>query len=518
MKTNTVIPFVVCLAFGLVCSAECLADKPNIILILADDLGWGDVSCNNLDTPLKTPALDSIANEGIRLTNAHTPSSVCTPTRYGLLTGRYPWRSYLQKEVLAYYCPALITEGKTTIASYLKSQGYRTAGFGKWHLGLGWTAVNGDPKNWRSHWATRELDVALQAQNGIDHTKPFKNSTVDVGFDTYFGTPSNCSRLPFFIQDNRVFGQPQLDKKGQLRDPACARDKVDDIFVSKAIDFIKKHEKHHSDQPFFVYLPLNAIHAAVTVPKRFASQSKMSAREDKILWTNESVAKMIAVLDEMNLKDDTLVIFTSDNGPNLSQLARKKGHLSAGPYRGAKTSVWDGGSRVPFLVRWPGHIPAGVTTDRLFCLTDVLASFAGLCGTPLPDGAGPDSFNMLPTLLHKQDEITGRAELVTASYRGFLTLRQGKWKAVFGTKWTGGYPHELVGGLPPAGTLPDDPAIGQLYDISVDPFEQEDLWKKRPEVVKSLLRELERIKQLDKPDEIRWQQGESPNRLIKETH
>ncbi|MBT5816560.1 MAG: sulfatase-like hydrolase/transferase [Opitutales bacterium] len=155
MKTTTAIPFVVCLAFGLVCSAECLADKPNILLILADDFGWGDTSCNNADTPLKTPAIDRIANEGIRFTNAHTPSAVCAPTRYGLLTGRYPWRSYLKQRVLSGYCPALIPKGRTTIPSYLKSQGYRTAGFGKWHLGMDWTPVEGDPENWKEHWKTR---------------------------------------------------------------------------------------------------------------------------------------------------------------------------------------------------------------------------------------------------------------------------------------------------------------------------------------------------------------------------
>ena len=195
-------------------ASKATVNRPNIIIILADDFGWGDASCNYPTTPLKTPAIDRLAKEGIRLTNAHAPSSVCTPTRYGLLTGRYPWRSYLKKGVLAFYAPAMITKDRTTIASYLKSLGYRTGGFGKWHLGLDWTPIAGDPANWRAHWQTRVFAEAMKVQNGIDHTRPFKNGPIDVGFDTFFGTPSNCSRLPFFIADDRVYGTLERDRKG----------------------------------------------------------------------------------------------------------------------------------------------------------------------------------------------------------------------------------------------------------------------------------------------------------------
>ena len=477
--------------------------KPNIVIILADDFGWGDASCNNPDSPIKTPNIDRIAAEGIRFTNAHTPSSVCTPTRYGLLTGRYPWRSYLKEKVLAYYAPAMITEGRTTLASYLKSQGYRTGGFGKWHLGLDWTPVEGDPANWRSQWETRDPKVAARVTKGIDHTKPFRNGPVDIGFDTYFGTASNCNRLPFFIQDDRVVGDPQPDQKGLMRDPACARDKVDDIYVDKAIEFIESHKKQHEDRPFFVYLPLNAIHGAVAVPERFIGKTEMSKREDKILWANQSVGRILAALDRLKLSEDTLAIFTTDNGPTNSASAREKGHQPTGPYRGLKTSVWDGGTRVPFVARWPGRIPVGATTDQLIGLTDMLATLAALCGKTLPGGAGPDSVNQLPVLLQQKEKITRRPALVTASYRGFLTLRKDNWKAVFGTKWTGGHTNDAYGGRPPKGTPPDDPSIGQLYNIVRDPYEQKDLWERRPEIVEKLRRELEEIKQLYEIDESR---------------
>jgi len=489
------------IALGLTCTYGAEVAQPNIIIILADDFGWGDASCNNPASPLKTPAIDRIAKEGIRFTNAHTPSAVCTPTRYGLLTGRYPWRSYLKDKVLPYYAPALITADRTTIASYLKSRRYRTAGFGKWHLGLDWTPVEGDPMKWRSHWETRDIREAVRVSRGIDHTKPFKNSPVDIGFDTYFGTPSNCSRMPFFIEDNRVVGHPKRDKRGLPRDPACARDKVDDIYVAKAIGFIESHEEQHADRPFFIYLPLNAIHGAVSVPKRFQGKTGMALREDKIPWVNESVGKMLAALDRLKLKDDTLLIFTADNGPINSPTARKKGHQPTGPYRGLKTNVWDGGTRVPFVARWPGHIPAGATTDHLIGLTDMLATIAAVCGEPLPAGAGPDSVNQLPALLRQKDAIAQRPALVTASYRGFLTLRDEKWKAVFGTKWSGGHPGAAYGGPPQKGMPPDAPSIGQLYNLLDDPCERQDLWDRHPEVVETLRLELQKIKHLDKSDE-----------------
>jgi arylsulfatase A-like enzyme len=242
------------------------------------------------------------------------------------------------------------------------------------------------------------------------------------------------------------------------------------------------------------------------VPERFVGKSDLAWREDKILWMNESVGKMLAAIDRLKLDDDTLVIFTADNGPVNSPIARDRGHLGAGPYRGLKTNVWDGGTRVPFLARWPGRIQAGGVTDNLIGLTDVLATIADLCGAPLPEGAGPDSVSQRASFLQEKDRIEERPALVTASNFGYLAIRKGKWKAIFGTKWSGGISSKkgTYGFTPPKGTPPDAPDIGQLYDISVDPFEQEDLWEKRLEVVESLRRELERIKQLDQSDDIRW--------------
>ena len=293
-----------------------------------------------------------------------------------------------------------------------------------------------------------------------------------------------------------------------VQHPDCERDKVDDLYVDKAIAFIEDHGKHHGDKPFFVYLPLNAIHSAARCPKRYQGKSSFSEREDKIHWVNESVAEMLSTIDRLKLADDTLVLFTSDNGPNCVREAIEAGHLSAGPYRGFKTCSWDGGTRVPLVARWPGHIPEAVTTDNLIGLTDVLATIAAICGEPLPAGAGPDSVNQLPLLLQQKEQISLRPSFVTTSNSGLYSLRQGKWKVIFGTKWSGGikakgYGFEKI----PDGTPkddPNDPELGQLYDLSVDPYETNDLWGNRPEVVATLRQELSRIQQLEPSDEIRW--------------
>jgi arylsulfatase A-like enzyme len=397
----------------------------------------------------------------------------------------------------------MITKDHVTIPSFLKSHNYRTAGFGKWHTGLDWTPIEGDPVNWRSHWNSDARNAAVTVGRGIDHGKPFGNAPTDVGFDTYFGTPSNASRLPFFIEDNWVAGNPKPDGKGLMRDPTLARDTVDDVYVAKAIRFIKSHQKDHPDRPFFVYLPVNAIHGAVDVPKRFQGETRMTIREDKIPWVNESVGKVLDALDDRDLANNTLVVFTSDNGPLNSPVARANGHQPTGPYRGVKSNVYDGGTRVPFLARWPGHIPAGTTSDQLACLTDMLATVAELCQTPLRREDHPDSFSLLSTLQQKNGE-TARDNLVTLSYGGFLTIRQGRWKAVFGTKWTGGHPTPKYGGERPKTVPPNSPEIGQLFDISNDPYEKHDVWEEHSEVVQNLRRELGRIKGLIDDDPQNW--------------
>lgn len=463
--------------------------RPNVLLILADDFGWGDASCNNPEAVFQTPNIDRIAAEGTRFSNAHTPHAVCTPTRYALLTGRYCWRTELREGVLPGYGRSLIRPGRLTLASMLKRQGYRTGAFGKWHLGLDWTPVEGDPGDW--HWGTQ---VWIQAKKAIamigariDHTKPLTVGPTHLGFDKAFITPSNNSRIPFFVRDDRVDGEPRPDKDGTLRDERVQRDTVDDVHVREAIAFLDDWKQQHADGPFFVYLPLNAIHATTKPPARFQGKTVDGVQGDKALWLDESVGKMLAALEGLGVLGDTLVIFTSDNGPlPPSRYNPDTPHRAAGPYRGYKTDAWDGGCRIPFLVRWPGKVEAGRVSDALVSLTDVMATLAALVGEELPEWGGEDSFNQLPLWLGESDQ-SARDHLVTQSNVGAMTIRSGGWKLILGTKGSGG--PRTPGAEPIMVTIPwrfDQPIAGQLYHIATDPYERDDCYERCPDKVAHL--------------------------------
>ena len=358
--------------FGLFLPSVVHADqRPHIILMLADDLGWGDVSCNQPGNVYKTPQIDRIAREGLRMTNAHAPHSVCTPTRYALLTGRYCWRTFVREGVLPGYGKPLIDKRRMTLASLAKQHGYTTGAFGKWHIGMEWTPIDGDPGDF--HYGSQLHGPGANAALGtisrrVNHTAPISGGPTDIGFDTFFGTPSNRSRIPVFIRDDRVVGSPERNKSGMMQDPTMRGDTVDDIYAEEAVAFIEEAVKQQ--KPFFVYLPFNAIHGAVTVPEEFQGESGVSDRGDKCLWLDRSVGSVLACLDRTGQSEKTLLVFTSDNGPFAARGSDlEKGHDASGPYRGFKTDAWDGGTRVPFLVRWPGKVEPGRVSDHLFCLT-----------------------------------------------------------------------------------------------------------------------------------------------------
>lgn len=463
--------------------------KPNIILILADDYGWGDVSCNNPDAAFQTPNLDRIANEGVRFANAHTPHSVCTPTRYSVLTGRYAWRTHVREGVLAGYGKAMIHPGRLTLPSMLKQHGYRTGAFGKWHLGLDWEPVEGDPGDW--HWGTQvfaNTNAAIPLiGKRVDHTKPVRIGPTHIGFDTAYITPSNNTRIPVWFKDDRVIGNFAPDETGLMRDPSVQRDSVDDFHVAHMLQFIDDTKQRNADQPFFVYLPLNAAHGATLPPERFKGKSKDGSRGDKCLWVNESVGKVLDALDERGIADETLLIFTTDNGPiPPGRYNADTPHRAAGPYRGYKTDIWDGGFRVPFLVRWPDRIKAGSVHHGLLCLTDIFATIASLMGDELPEWAGEDSINQLPAFLGETDDSL-RQNMITQSNIGPMAFRRGQWKLIVDTTGSGG--PKTPGAEPVIITAPWQAVpskVGQLYNIERDPYEQNNLWDQLPEVVEEL--------------------------------
>jgi len=488
LVTSLAVACVVFYATGSRAEGNAKGERPNVVLILSDDVGWGDISCYQPSNVFKTPAIDRLASEGIRFTNAHAPNSVCTPTRYALLTGRYCWRTFVREGVLPGYSKPLIAPNRMTLATLLKQQGYATGAFGKWHLGMDWKPVHGDdPGDFHFGSQIQGSRAALAAISlRVDHTAPVKGGPIDVGFDAFFGTPSNCKRIPVFIRDDRVVGSPVRDKSGLMRDPEMRFDTVDDLYVDEAIKFIDSAVENKV--PFFVYLALNAIHGAVDVPQKFKGKSGVSERADKCLWVNKSVERVCDALEASGQTDNTLVIFTSDNGPKAAPEELRMGHDASGPWRGFKTDVWEGGTRVPFIARWPGHIEPGSTSDNLLSLSDVLATLAAITGQSLPTWAGEDSFNQLPALLG--DETSpARKSMITQSYTGILSIRLGKWKLILDTLGSGGlYRYSLE--VQPHATMapwrPDKSNTGQLYDLEQDLYETTNVFQEHPEVVQEL--------------------------------
>jgi arylsulfatase A len=448
---------------------------PNIVLVLADDLGYGDPHCYNKDSKAPTPNLDRLATQSMRFTDAHTPCAVCTPTRYGLLTGRYCWRTSLKRGVHNGYSPLLIEPKRVTLASLLKQHGYVTAGIGKWHLGLG--------------------DAAK-----TDFSKPLRPGPCSVGFDWYFGIPASLDMPPYvFIENEGVTEAPSetiadsaMRRKGGggfWRGGAIAPHfKHVDVLptlTEKAIDFVRKQS---ADKPFFLYLALTAPHTPWMPTAEFRGKSKAGYYGDFVAQVDASVGRVLQALDDAKLSDNTLLIFTSDNGAHwLPQDIEKWGHRANGDLRGQKADIWEGGHRVPFMARWPGHIAAGSTSKELICLTDVLATVAAVIGAKLPDDAGEDSYNILPTMRGDKLDKPIREAIVHSSGDGTLAIRQGPWKLALAL---GSHGFSAPRAIKPK---PGE-AQGQLYNLDDDPREQTNLWLEKPEIVKRLTALLEKYK------------------------
>ncbi|MFO1483495.1 MAG: arylsulfatase [Verrucomicrobiaceae bacterium] len=451
--------------------ASSAATMPNIVVILSDDVGYGDISCNNPQSLIQTPAIDALAKAGRRFTEAHSPAAVCSPTRYGLLTGRYAWRTAMKEGVLYDFDPALIKKGRTTVASLLKSAGYHTAAFGKWHVGLDWTPKEGDPGDWQ--WGQIVRYNAQVAVSRIDMTKPLRNGPIDLGFDTFYGGLSQgVSR--YYVQDDLVTG----DK--------IPRDDMDNVFVAKSEAFLRDHLAKQKSKPFFLYLALGAAHVPLTPPANLKGKSKTGPLGDMVMWVDQSVSRITTLLDELHIADNTLLIFTSDNGSIMHADNAKAGHQPSAGRRGYKTDIWDGGTHVPFIARWPGRIPAGTESHALVCLVDLLATFAAITGQDIPAWHGEDSFNILPALTG--DDQTGRSELITHSYTGIFAIRDHEWKMILGTQGSGGHQGITAGWQPNQGGFDRTSAtdIGQLYRVNDDPGEKGDLWSQHPDVVKRM--------------------------------
>lgn len=461
-------------------SAPVAADRPNIVIILADDLGYGSLNSYGADEAhIRTPNIDRLAKEGRRFTDANTPSSVCSPTRYGLLTGRYDWRTGKQHGVLNTTDPLHIETSRPTIASLLKSVGYRTAAIGKWHLGYG-------------------VEKA-------DFTKSLSPGPLDIGFDYHFAVPQNHGDASgIYIRNREVVGL-RSDRKISVGKSPYGRDymgidapqRVDENVMDElTTDAIGWLEQQRGDTPFFLYFAPVAIHFPYTPSQITKGTSGIGLYGDWIAELDLSVGRILDTLDRMQVSDDTLVIFTSDNGGVLisegdrpEAEAYRAGLRCNGTLRGRKHSIYDGGFRVPFIARWPEHVPAATTCDETISLVDMYSTIAALIDRPeTSDGAvAEDSFNVLPSLLGASSAMPPRPSVILHSPNGNFAIRRGPWKYIEGK---------------PSPTLKrvsrQDELVAQLYNLQDDPGEQDNMLSEHPEIAERLAELLNKQRNSDR--------------------
>lgn len=483
------------------------AQMPNIVLILADDLGYGDLSCLNPDSKITTTHLDTMAARGMTFTDAHSGSAVCTPTRYGILTGRYCWRSELKQAVLWAWDGPLIEPDRLTVGDFLKHHGYNTACIGKWHLGWDWPTKDGTKMNdfvRLGEWNAEKRDAF---GDNIDFSKRIKNGPVTRGFDYYFGDDVPNFAPYCFIENDKSMGVPTDQKPpemfgtpGPMR-PGWDLEAVMPALTERAVNYIKAGPGEEpfnkkAENPFFLYFPLTAPHTPIAPDDAFKGKSEAGAYGDFVQQVDWTVGKIMEALEESGQAENTLVIFTSDNGSpgrdgtNMSgpvSSVEKYGHDPSYIYRGTKADIWEGGHRIPFIAKWPGKIAEGSKSDEIICLTDFMATCAAMLNSPLPEEAAEDSYNLLPVLCGKNGDEPVRESVIHHSIHGMFSIRKGPWKLIDG-QGSGGWSRIGI----------DDPAPGQLYHIVDDPDESDNLYEQLPEVVRELKTLLEQIKKEDK--------------------
>ncbi len=466
------------LTLGYHVGSPAVAAHPNILLILVDDMGYGDPSCYNPDSKIPTPHIDQLARDGMRFTDAHASGPLCHVSRYGLMTGRYPFRA----QVSAWRKQPTIDEDRMTIASLLKSHGYRTAMVGKWHLGF--------------------------QEEGYD--KPLPGGPADRGFETYFGIRASTDIPPYFyirgkraitpptnhIEANQSKGWSPIQgafwRAGGIAPGLHLKD-VLPRFTDEAVKVIETHAQADTKQPLMLYLAYPAPHTPWLPSPEFEGRSGAGMYGDFTMMVDAMIGRILKAVDDANMTDDTLVIFSSDNGPVWYDTdVERFGHDSSGGLRGMKADAWEAGHRMPFVVRWPEKVKPGSVSDQTISFVDLLATFAAILDTELPVEAGPDSFNFLPVLLGEQpDDKPIRDSLVIASGNRTMTIRSGPWKLISGLG-SGGFSK-------PARIKPQSGGPqGQLYNLSDDSRESNNLYQDHPDIVKRLSSELSRIRTAEK--------------------
>lgn len=459
-------------------------DKPNILIIYADDLGYGDVQCYNPERgKIKTPHLDQLAAQGIRFTDGHSSSGVCSPSRYALLTGRYHWRSYLQKSIVGLWGRPAILPDRMTIAHLANQKGYETHCIGKWHLGWDWK-ISAEQKKYFRFDKKKQPKVTDEHRHAWSEvfSKPIEGGPASVGFDHYFGVdvpnwPPYCYiegkktvGIPTTTLDMELFKNHQASNQG----PALENWTLEPTLPALRDRVIKVIENQsEGSAPFLIYMPLTTPHTPLSVNDEWKGKSGINPYADLVMETDDVVGKVIAALKKNGQYENTLIFFTSDNGCahyiGVKEMEEKHGHYASGPLRGYKSDVWEGGHRVPFMVSWPKVIQAGQVNHQLVHQADIFATIAEVIGQDIPDHAGEDSYSMMPILRGEDKPI--REYAVSCSIGGVPAIRQNNWKLIF-HKGSGGWTK---------GSNGDE---FQLYDLSKDLGEQNNLIDKFPERAK----------------------------------
>ena len=496
---------------------------PNIVFILADDLGYGDVGCYNSDSRVPTPNLDQFASEGMRFTDAHSPSTVCTPTRYSLMTGRMEFRTGYRGVFTGVGGPCLIEQERLTLPQMLRERGYTTACFGKWHIGMTFLDKDGN------HIKTGGVKGVQQ----IDYSRAIPDAPIHRGFDHFYGTACcpTTDWLYAYIDGDRIPVPPTklLDKSQLPKHPYgndCRRgmvaenfdhEEVDLVFLDKSQKFLEQHVKESPDKPFFLFHSMQAVHLPSFAADQFKGKTEAGPHGDFIFEMDHVVGELLKTLERLGVADNTLVIFGSDNGPEVPtvlDMRKTHQHDGARPWRGVKRDQWEGGHRTPFIVRWPGKIKAGTTSDQLTSLTDVMATCAAISGARLPDDAAEDSYNMLPVLLSTQGDKPVRRYLLQQTMSLAMSIRDGQWKYL-DHKGSGGnnYQRDGAWGMKPYALENTDPeAPGQLYDLKTDPGETNNLYSQHPEKVKELKSQLELFRNSGRSAPVHKLSAELPER------
>ena len=474
-------------------------NTPNIILILADDLGYGDIGIYNPNSKIPTPNLDRLARQGMLFTDAHSPSTVCTPTRYSILTGRMAFRTKMRGVFTGVGGPGLIEEGRLTLPQMLSNKGYRTALFGKWHVGMTFFDREGNPIN----------ENGLEPVRRVDYSRTIPDAPIHRGFDEFFGTVScpTTDWLYAYVDGDRIPHPPtkildqsslpkhpysQDNRRGMIA-PGFDLEKVDLVFLEKSLSFLETHVRKRPNQPFFLFHSTQAVHLPSFPANQFKGKTTAGPHGDFIFELDAIVGTLMNTLEDLGIADRTLILFSSDNGPEVMPTIRMRadyGHDGARPWRGMKRDGWEGGHRVPLIARWPGRIKAGSTTDQILSLTDIMATLAALVNSTLPNTAAEDSINFLPVLLGTQGEEPLRKYVLQQTNQLALSIRKGPWKYL-NHRGSGGNRYDQAR-LQPF-VLPEiaPEAPGQLYNLELDPGETNNLYFERPDILQELKTKLD---------------------------